>query len=75
MPRNHQHLNRVVFNNLLLGFIISVIRMFLLDNTPYVMFIVPTYSMAESMSMTDRQRDRYFIDRKKVNPDLFVIEI
>ena len=24
---------------------------------------------------TDRQTDRYFIDRKKVNPDLFVIEI
>ena len=23
----------------------------------------------------DRQTDRYFIDRKKVNPDLFVIEI
>ena len=26
-------------------------------------------------SGTDRQTDRYFIDRKKVNPDLFVIEI
>ena len=25
--------------------------------------------------MIDRQTDRYFIDRKKVNPDLFVIEI
>ena len=24
---------------------------------------------------TNRQTDRYFIDRKKVNPDLFVIEI
>ena len=24
---------------------------------------------------TDRQTDRYFIDRKKVNPDLFVIEL
>ena len=24
---------------------------------------------------SDRQTDRYFIDRKKVNPDLFVIEI
>ena len=24
---------------------------------------------------TDRQTDRYFIDRKKVNQDLFVIEI
>ena len=24
---------------------------------------------------TDRQTDRYFIDRKKVNPDLFIIEI
>ena len=23
----------------------------------------------------DRQTDRYFIDRKKVNPDLFVIEL
>ena len=27
-----------------------------------------------SGSITDRQTDRYFIDRKKVNPDLFVIE-
>ena len=26
-------------------------------------------------AMTDRQTDIYFIDRKKVNPDLFVIEI
>ena len=24
---------------------------------------------------TDRQTDRYFIDRNKVNPDLFVIKI
>ena len=26
------------------------------------------------VTQTDRQTDRYFIDRKKVNPDLFVIE-
>ena len=26
-------------------------------------------------STVQRQTDRYFIDRKKVNPDLFVIEI
>ena len=25
--------------------------------------------------VSDRQTDRYFIDRKKVNPDLFVIEL
>ena len=25
--------------------------------------------------LPDRETDRYFIDRKKVNPDLFVIEI
>ena len=29
----------------------------------------------ESIKTTDGQTDRYFIDRKKVNPDLFVIEI
>ena len=27
------------------------------------------------MKINHRQTDRYFIDRKKVNPDLFVIEI
>ena len=27
------------------------------------------------VALSDRQTDRYFIDRKKVNPDLFVIEI
>ena len=26
-------------------------------------------------TIPDRQTDRYFIDRKKVNPDLFVIEL
>ena len=29
----------------------------------------------DSDKMSHRQTDRYFIDRKKVNPDLFVIEI
>ena len=30
---------------------------------------------SDSPKVTDRQTDRYFIDRKKVNPDLFVIEL
>ena len=35
-----------------------------------------TASAAEDrQKVTDRQTDIYFIDRKKVNPDLFVIEI
>ena len=29
----------------------------------------------DNICIPDRQTDRYFIDRKKVNPDLFVIEI
>ena len=35
----------------------------------------PSRGIYSHVEVIDRQTDRYFIDRKKVNPDLFVIEI
>ena len=42
----------------------------------YIYFIhISTAKSNVFPGLPDRQTDRYFIDRKKVNPDLFVIEI
>ena len=38
-----------------------------------IVLMITQYSV--NIKRIDRQTDRYFIDRKKVNPDLFVIEI
>ena len=39
----------------------------------FIVSLVKSYLF--NCTLITRQTDRYFIDRKKVNPDLFVIEI
>ena len=38
-------------------------------------YLLPSIILKSALLYQDRQTDRYFIDRKKLNSDLFVIEI
>ena len=60
--------------NVIAVYIITVlIRSSAKFESHYSLLAVSSYF--DHFFLADRQTDRYFIDRKKVNPDLFVIEI